>query len=93
MSKADKALVDAQLKQEREIRQRVEAVVGDIRQALSCIESLTASKAEGLSEYIPQMLDTMLAALKTPQAELFQEQAFQTFIVSRYYHSRTNADH
>jgi chromatin segregation and condensation protein Rec8/ScpA/Scc1 (kleisin family) len=81
LSKADKALVEGQLKKEAEIRQRVQTVVADVRQALCCIESLTFSKAEGLSGLVPELLTALLAAIKAPQAELFQEQAFQTFLV------------
>lgn len=82
LSKADKALVDAQLKREAEIRQRMQGVVEDIRQGLSCIESLASTGAEGLAAHIPKLLSALLSAIKSPQAALFSEQAFQTFLVS-----------
>lgn len=83
LSKADKALVDTQLKKESEIRQRVQSAITDVRTGLSSIESLTRSRAEGLPAYVPPLLAVLLSAVKAPQAKLFQEQAFQTFLVSR----------
>lgn len=85
LSKADQALVDEQLRKERDIRSRIVSVVAEIRKAFQTTQSLIKSgSTQLLRSFIPVILSPILAASLVPQAQLYSEEAFQTILVRSF---------
>lgn len=82
LSKADQALVDEQLRKERDIRSRTVSALAEIRKGFQTTQSLLISgSTELLENFIPVILTPILAACMRPQAQLYKEEAFQTILV------------
>lgn len=83
LSKADKALVDAQLAKESEVRSRVSDALARVHQSLRIIRSLLSLSSEERDGFLPSMVFALLHAANGKNCELFGEEAFQTILVSR----------
>lgn len=81
LSKTDRALVDAQLAKEAEIRARVADILARIHQSLRIIRSLLSLSTEERDQFLPSILFSLLAAVTSDRATLFAKEGFQTVLV------------
>lgn len=84
LSKADKALVDAQLAKETAIRSRITDKLSDIRQACLTAQALLTAQTDAIAAFIPGLLAALLGAVRAPHCALYAEDVFQTILVSPY---------
>lgn len=82
LSKADRALVDAQLAHETEIRARVSDALARVHQSLRVIRSLLTLSAEDRDQFLPKIAFSLLTAMTSQKSALFEEEGFQTILVS-----------
>ena len=90
LSKADKALVDAQLAKENEVRARIKDALARVHQSLRIIRSLLSLSSGDRDGFLPPMIFALLEAATGKNCELFGEEAFQTTLVSS---KSTNQNH
>lgn len=84
LSKADRALVDAQLVKEAEIRARVVDALARVHQSLRIIRSLLSASTEERDRFLPPMVFSLLSAVTSKNSSLFGEEAFQTVLVRQF---------
>lgn len=82
LSKADRTLVDAQLAQEAEIRTRVKDALARVHQSFRTIRSLLTLSAEDRDHFLPKIEFSLLSALMSENSKLFEDEGFQTALVS-----------
>jgi CRISPR/Cas system-associated protein Cas7 (RAMP superfamily) len=82
LSKAERALVDAQLAKEAEIRARVQDALARVHEALRIIRSLLIQTSEERDHFLPAMTFSLIEAVQGKNCVLFGEEAFQTTLVS-----------
>ena len=77
LTKAEKALVDAQLAKEAIVRQQVDVALSHLRRGLRIVASLLRSPSEEVLAALPLLLDAVLAVFAIPLISLVKDEAYQ----------------
>ena len=80
LSKADRALVDAQLVKEAGVRAQVEQTLISIRQALATVDTLVATSPGALTAYLGRILTTLLELAASRFGALVADELFATYV-------------
>lgn len=81
LSKADQAAVKAQLAKEAETRADVGNALALVKQALSIVESLLASRSEVVEEEMPTLVESLGAFVSQQLARLVPAELFAVWLV------------
>lgn len=83
LSKADQALVKAQLAQESETREKVAAALARVQQALSAVESLLASRSEIVLEELSAIAQALGSFSSRQLARLVAGEVYAVWLVRK----------
>lgn len=81
LTKAERALVDAQLANEAKTRARVVDALSRVHQSLRIIRSLLSLSTEERDQFLPPMVFSLLAAVSLQKSTMFAEEGLQTVLV------------
>lgn len=81
LSKEDKALVDAQLAKESEIRSKVNLVKSSVERGLQIIRSIVKANVPEFHAYIPSITTLLLSGAIKHRVALVGDAAFETYVV------------
>lgn len=82
LSKADQALVTAQMGKEADTRKRISTVRASLHRGTELIRSLVASNSEAVSKHLRTMAESLLNSVFGPGSFLVDERVFTVFLVS-----------
>ena len=82
VSKADQALVTAQLAKEADVRRHLQLVQGRLRRGVELIAALVAAKSSVVERHIVEMARLMLSSVFGPGNFLMDRRPFDVFLVS-----------
>lgn len=82
LSKQDKALVDAQLAKESQIRAKVMAVKAKLERGLHLVRSIVAANPQDFHPLIPSVTSLLIAGAIRRGAIFVGSAAFETYVVS-----------
>lgn len=81
LTKAEKALVDAQLAKEAETRSKVDETLKKLRHGFRILQTLIGARTEQLDGNIPTIVDRLLEVLALDAAALVAAEGLKTFTV------------
>jgi hypothetical protein len=82
LSKQDKALVEAQLAKESQIRARVESIKVKLERGLQLIRSIVEANSADFHQFVASVTRLLLAGAIKLQVTLVGDQVFDTYMVS-----------
>lgn len=82
LSKADQALVSAQMAKEKEVRARIGVLQAKLNRGIELVRSLIAANSEPVARQVRALADMLLGSVFGPGSFLVDARAFAVFLVS-----------